>query len=205
MTPIGRGQAMSGVALPVTAFPSTSPPNSNASTLGGIPGTPHLIPTAEPVTFSPTAVAELQSALAAQGFYAGAITGVADPATRAAIIRFQGRAALPETGLPDFRTLSALGVPVETTGTGTASSLSQGLSASASPAAVMQLQRSLIALGLLAGPPSGFFDTSTRQALTALQTSAGLQPTGILDEATLSLIGRLSLTQPFGAIPLTSP
>src|SRR4051794_39023669 len=54
-------------------------------------------------------VAALQVALRAKGLYGATVDGVAGPATRAAVVRFQRRARLAADGVAGPRTRRALG------------------------------------------------------------------------------------------------
>lgn len=54
---------------------------------------------------------------------------------------------------------------------------------------VRQLQQALNDNGFNAGEVDGVFGASTRAALRRFQSKAGLQPTGEIDQQTLSLVG----------------
>lgn len=58
---------------------------------------------AAPAAPSRALVSEVQRGLAARGYYAGAVDGVAGSATREAVRRFQADASLPVTGAVDQR------------------------------------------------------------------------------------------------------
>jgi len=65
---------------------------------------------------------------------------------------------------------------------------------------ITQLQQALNDNGFDAGPVDGVFGAQTIAALKRFQTKAGLQPTGQIDQQTLTLVG---MQPPAGSTPTT--
>ena len=106
---------------------------------------------------------EIQGLLAARGYYTGAVDGVAGPATRAALRRFQRDAGLPETGRADRETIDRL-----------------RLAATRLPSTA-EIQRLLAARGYYTGAVDGIAGPATRSAIRRFQRDAGLPVTGAAD------------------------
>ena len=114
-------------------------------------------------------VSALQTDLATAGFYAGRIDGIYGPATIAAVEALQKDAGLPETGLMDPPTQTAL-----------AAILGRQTSAQ-----VGALQGILISAGYYDGEVDGIWSRQVEEALKALQEDLGVPATGVVDAATL--------------------
>ncbi len=128
-----------------------------------------------------TAVADytraLQSALTTAGFYEGEIDGVYGPATVEAVERLQADAGLPVTGLVDRATAEALDEAVAAAG---------GDAAAAELAHTAALQTVLTVTGHWTGPIDGEWTDALTAALQAFQTDLGVEPTGVVDPATIA-------------------
>ncbi len=128
-----------------------------------------------------TAVADytrtLQSALATAGYYEGEIDGVYGPATVDAVERLQEDAGLPVTGLVDRATAAALDEAVAAAG---------GDVAAAELAHTAALQTVLTVTGYWTGPIDGEWTDALTAALQAFQTDLGVEPTGVVDPATIA-------------------
>ena len=114
-------------------------------------------------------VTALQTDLRNAGFYSGDIDGIYGPATIAAVEQLQEQAGLPVTGLMDPATQRALADLL-------------GQQESAQTAA---LQGILTATGHYSGPIDGIWSPEVEEALKALQTELGVEPTGVIDAETL--------------------
>lgn len=114
-------------------------------------------------------VSALQTDLATAGFYAGRIDGIYGPETIAAVEELQKDAGLPETGLMDPPTQTAL-----------AAILGRQTSAQ-----VGALQGILISAGYYDGEVDGIWSRQVEDALKALQEDLGVPATGVVDAATL--------------------
>lgn len=149
------------------------------------------------------AVTDLQQRLLAAGIAVrGGADGIFGAGTGEALRQFQSSKGLPATGVVDAATASALGgVQVSSSNgpsTGSSSSSNGGSPSSGSLVglkigsrgdAVKQLQQQLIAAGhRLAGGADGVFGVVTATALGAFQTSAGLKPTAVVDDATVAAL-----------------
>jgi hypothetical protein len=95
---------------PTPAFPGLPVPQSSSGIPSGTPPSPLAQDLRTPAALTPSQVAEMQSLLAAQGFYHGPITGVMDGATHSAIRNYQEAARIPATGQPEAATANTLGV-----------------------------------------------------------------------------------------------
>ena len=128
-----------------------------------------------------TAVADytraLQSALTTAGYHEGEIDGVYGPATVEAVERLQADAGLPVTGLVDRATAEALDEAVTAAG---------GDAAAAEVAHTAALQTVLTVTGHWTGPIDGEWTDALTAALQAFQTDLGVEPTGVVDPATVA-------------------
>ena len=120
------------------------------------------------------------------------------PAAEVSLRAAQGVLGLPVTGTADdaaWGALTAAAAALFTVTPATAAPRPQGvwpgytLAAGSAGQAVRQLQRWLNRLGCLDGglgfvPQTGFLDSATAAALAAYQRRAGLQPPGVVDDAT---------------------
>jgi murein L,D-transpeptidase YcbB/YkuD len=132
-----------------------------------------------------TAVADytraLQSALTTAGYHEGEIDGVYGPATVEAVERLQADAGLPVTGLVDRATAEALDEAVTAAG---------GDAAAAELAHTAALQTVLTVTGHWTGPIDGEWTDALTAALQAFQTDLGVEPTGVIDPATIAAAQR---------------
>ncbi len=149
-------------------------------------------PTASaPVTSGPAAVVaygifdssvvELQGMLAKLGHAPGPVDGAFGPLTLVAVTRFQTAAGLPGTGTVDQATWDAL---VVAAGGSTGGTTTIVVGYATRGAKVLELQQMLAALGHAPGPVDGIFGPMTRSAVAAFQSSSGLDPDGIVGQAT---------------------
>lgn len=131
-----------------------------------------------------SAVTQLQSNLKSAGYFPTSVrsTGYYGPVTERAVRRFQQAKGLRVDGVVGSNTLAALvGTPESNDGTLTATRLEPGNSGQA----VVELQNRLRALGIYAGPVTGFYGTLTQAAVRDFQQARGLGVTGIADTSTL--------------------
>jgi murein L,D-transpeptidase YcbB/YkuD len=119
----------------------------------------------------------LQSALTTAGHYDGEIDGVYGPATVEAVERLQADAGLPVTGLVDRATAEALDEAVTAAG---------GDAAATELAHTAALQTVLTVTGHWTGPIDGEWTDALTAALQAFQTDLGVEPTGVIDPATIA-------------------
>ena len=119
----------------------------------------------------------LQSSLTTAGHYDGEIDGVYGPATVEAVERLQADAGLPVTGLVDRATAEALDEAVAAAG---------GDAAAAELAHTAALQTVLTVTGHWTGPIDGEWTDALTAALQAFQTDLGVEPTGVIDPATIA-------------------
>jgi peptidoglycan hydrolase-like protein with peptidoglycan-binding domain len=116
-------------------------------------------------------VRNLQRDLARLRFYAGPISGVYTPATRAAVIRFQRAKHLVPDGEWGLKSQAALDKAL-------GRKPSAPAAASARLGWVRKLQRDLARLRFYAGPISGVYTPATRAAVIRFQTAKHLVPDG---------------------------
>lgn len=121
----------------------------------------------------------LQTALAAAGYYQGEIDGVYGPSTADAVKALQTAAGLPVTGLVDKATMAALDAAVTQKG---------GAIAVQSATATAAVQTTLKLAGFWPGAIDGKWTDELTAALMAFQTSIGVPPSGVLDLATLAAV-----------------
>ncbi len=145
-----------------------------------------------------TAVADytraLQSALTTAGYHDGEIDGVYGPATVEAVEQLQADAGLPVTGLVDQATAESLDEAVTAAG---------GDAAAAEVAHTAALQTVLTVTGHWTGPIDGEWTDALTAALQAFQTDLGVEPTGVIDPATIAAAQR-ALEEARTATPTTT-
>jgi predicted lipoprotein with Yx(FWY)xxD motif len=141
--------------------------------------------------------AALQTELQQVGYYEGAIDGIYGPATVEAVKRLQADSDLPETGFVDQATAEALDELLAELELQTAS---DNLTHSAAVQTVLTLT------GFWQGPIDGVWTDELTVALQEFQTSLGVEPTGVVDAATLAAFElALAERQAAPAAPPTTP
>lgn len=128
----------------------------------------------------------LQRRLNEFGYFSGAADGVFGDATRMAVESFQMVNGLPVTGVADGYTLMRLMADSPISWPGFLSEMSA--TAGDSGLNVYVLQKKLRAMGYFEGDCTGSYGDLTRQAVSAFQENNGLEPTGIADSATWTVI-----------------
>ena len=119
----------------------------------------------------------LQTELQAVGYYDGPIDGIYGPATLDGVKRLQADSDLPETGFVDKATAEALddllaALDLQTT----AANLTHTAS----------VQTALTVTGYWQGPIDGVWTDELTAALKEFQVALGVEPTGVVDAATLA-------------------
>ncbi len=141
------------------------------------------------------AVVELQQKLMAAGVHVpGGADGVFGSGTAEAVKQFQKQHSFSPTGQVDASTAAALaGVSAAgATSTSSNSSALVGLKIGIRGSAVKKLQRKLIAAGFtVVGGADGVFGVLTSNALRSFQNANGLSVTGVVDEATGSVLAKV--------------
>ena len=149
-------------------------------------------------------VKTLQSNLKKLGFFSNAPTGYYGDLTVAAVKKFQKKYGIPATGVVATLTYNKLDkllkpkAPAKTT-TKSSSKPAQkpvksepaGLKEGSAGQQVTKLQNDLRLLGYMKVTPTGDFGPITGNAVYQLQKYYGMDPNGIADNKTLSVIGRL--------------
>jgi murein L,D-transpeptidase YcbB/YkuD len=120
--------------------------------------------------------AALQADLQVAGYYTGEVDGVYGPETVAAVEQLQEAAGLPVTGLVDGPTERALETAVQA-GTDVAAAEAANHNAA--------IQGALKVLGYWDGPVDGEWSDELGAAVAELQRDLGIEPTGVVDPATL--------------------
>lgn len=140
-------------------------------------------------------VTALQQALDELGFYSGAADGIFGAGTKNAVLAFQLKNGLSQTGTADEATQTLLyeGKPLNSRGRKTAvktvSPAANAVVASGGTGAmVSKLQSRLRELGYYSGFVDGICGAGTVSAIRAFQKKAGLKQTGKADETTRSLL-----------------
>jgi peptidoglycan hydrolase-like protein with peptidoglycan-binding domain len=129
--------------------------------------------------------AQLQTALAAAGYYQGDIDGVYGPSTVDGVKALQTAAGLPVTGLVDKATMAALEAAVTSKG---------GAIAVQTATATAAVQTTLKLAGFWPGAIDGKWTDELTTALMAFQTSISVPPSGVLDLATLAAVQQKTAT-----------
>ena len=140
-------------------------------------------------------VMHVQQLLIAAGIAVrGGVDGAFGPGTETAVKQYQGQRGLPVNGVVDAPTAITLGILPPTP------ILAQG----SGGAAVKQVQRQLIALGIpVRGGADGSFGSGTAKAVQAFQSSRSLSATGVVDAATAAILAEAADTAATPTPPAT--
>jgi peptidoglycan hydrolase-like protein with peptidoglycan-binding domain len=184
--------------VPATTVPPTIVPATTAPASNGAQGATSPLLGLQ-LGASGDAVKTLQRTLVQAGVQVrGGADGKFGLATQGALKQYQQLAGLATSGIVDAPTASALASGRSVTG-GTPTL--NGLKAGAIGGSVKALQQALIAAGVpVRGGADGVFGPATAQALKTFQTSQGLQPTGVVDDAT---VAALTAPKPIVTPPVT--
>ena len=131
-------------------------------------------------------VRQLQLAILATGLYlSGGADGTFGTSTHRAVTLVQRVNGLPETGVVDAATASALGLTGSASSPSTPAPAGTVVQLGATGAAVKRVQQLLIKAGInVVGGADGVFGPQTRRAVTSFQGLHGLPQTGSVDPAT---------------------
>jgi len=123
----------------------------------------------------------LQHSLALAGYYTATVDGVYGPATVEAVEALQEAHDLPVTGAMDKATSAALESELADLG---------GAAAEQSVATAAAVQQTLSLAGFWSGPIDGEWTPALTEALEAFQTELGVEPSGVVDAATVAALER---------------
>jgi peptidoglycan hydrolase-like protein with peptidoglycan-binding domain len=138
----------------------------------------------------------LQTELQQVGYYDGPIDGIYGPATVDAVKRLQADSGLNETGFVDAATAEALNALLaELDLQNAAANLTQTAS----------VQTVLKAAGYWEGPIDGVWTDELTAALQQFQTTLGVEPTGVVDAATLAAFEQALAGGAEGPPPTVAP
>ena len=131
-------------------------------------------------------VRQLQLAILATGLYlSGGADGTFGTSTHRAVTLVQRVNGLPETGVVDAATASALGLTGSASSPSTPAPAGTVVQLGATGAAVKRVQQLLIKAGVnVVGGADGIFGPQTRRAVSSFQGLQGLPQTGNVDAAT---------------------
>ena len=133
------------------------------------------------------AVRTLQANLKKLGFFHVEPTGYFGDITLASVKKFQKKYNIPTTGVVASLTHAKLDQLLRAAEKPKPEGLSQGASGSR----VKKIQQDLNTLGYMKVTPTGHFGPITESALIQLQKYYGIEPHGVADKETLSLIEKL--------------
>jgi len=133
----------------------------------------------------------LQTDLTTAGYDPGPIDGVYGPKTVAAVQQLQKDSGLKETGFVDEATSRALQEKLAEVGQ------QQALQTA-------QVQRILTIVGFWDGPVDGVWTPELTQALKDFQTALGVEPTGVVDAATIAAFQQAIANLEPGGTPTTT-
>lgn len=119
----------------------------------------------------------LQQDLTATGYYTGTVDGLYGPQTVQAVQALQKANGLPVTGTVDKATAIALQEEL--------AALS-GAAAQESVATTAAIQQTLTLAGFWDGPIDGIWTPALTEAVKEFQTELGVEPTGVVDAATVA-------------------
>ncbi|WP_457101940.1 peptidoglycan-binding domain-containing protein [Microbacterium sp. P5_E9] len=136
----------------------------------------------------------LQTDLATAGRYTDPVDGVYGPATVAAVEGLQEANGLPVTGTVDKATAAALQGELLALG---------GAATQEALATTAAVQQTLKLVGFWDGPVDGTWTPELTEALMAFQTELGVEPTGVVDAATIAAFEKAiaDLTAPASPSP----
>jgi len=131
----------------------------------------------------------LQKELNQVGYYDGPVDGIYGPQTVDAVKRLQADSGLPQTGFVDIATARALDEKLAAVGQHAAAAQSTHTTA---------VQTTLTLAGFWTGNIDGVWTDELTAALQAFQSKLGVEPTGVVDAATLAAfeLGLVELTRP---------
>lgn len=135
-------------------------------------------------------IADIQTALTELGYYSGPIDGQESDEFREAVAAFQADNGLEPTGTLDAATIAAIQAALGDNPLLTAT--------------IIEVQQLLTELGYYTGPIDGVFSEELSNAIKAFQTDLGVEPTGILDAATLQAIYQAGVSAGGGDQPPAS-
>ena len=138
----------------------------------------------------------LQTELQQVGYYEGAIDGIYGPETVDAVKRLQADSDLTETGFVDRATAEALDALLADLELQAAAT---NLTHTASVQTVLTLT------GFWSGPVDGVWTDELTAALQEFQTALGVEPTGVVDAATLAAFQQALAGEPGSPTPTTEP
>jgi peptidoglycan hydrolase-like protein with peptidoglycan-binding domain len=161
----------------------------NRQTLVALGVQPDTVSGANPrvEAYGPATIRKVQQTLNNRGFQAGPVDGTLGASLQAALKDFQKSENLEPTGVLNQQTLAALGLPSEPVVT--VERRAPVFVVPPASATVRQAQQALNQRGFNAGPADGVMGDATTQAVRNFQSTANLQPTGRLDQQTLSALG----------------
>ena len=139
----------------------------------------------------------LQTELQQVGYYDGPIDGIYGPQTVQGVKQLQADSGLPETGFVDIATAGALDAKLAALG-------QQAAAADKTHTAAVQTVLKLA--GFWPGNIDGTWTDELTTALQAFQTKLGVEPTGVVDAATLAAfeLGLVGLASPPGTETATA-
>lgn len=140
-------------------------------------------------------VIELQKILISEGFLNYKVTGYFGALTKTALIKWQTKNNLPVTGIFDSNSRYFLTQKTETSTTNTSTRKTvfvflKDLRIGMRDANVIELQKVLIAEGLLNSEATGYFGSQTKTALVKWQTKNNLPATGYFGPMTRSILNK---------------
>jgi murein L,D-transpeptidase YcbB/YkuD len=138
----------------------------------------------------------LQQDLATAGYYQGDVDGVYGPQTVQAVEDLQSANALPVTGAVDRATADALAAQLAAIG---------GAAAQVSMTTTAAVQQTLKLAGFWDGAVDGVWTPELTEAVKALQTELGVEPTGTVDAATVTAFTDALSRLPADPSPTPSP
>ncbi|MEM7771767.1 MAG: peptidoglycan-binding protein [Cyanobacteria bacterium P01_A01_bin.37] len=136
-------------------------------------------------------VNQVQTRLAALGFYSGPVTGFYGELTEAAVRSFQSANGLTVDGVVGPATLAAIQQGSQSSSSSTPDPNDGLLEQGEVGPAVADLQRRLKNLNYYNGPIDGDFGSLTVDAVTRFQRAQGLTADGVVGPATLAAISRV--------------
>ena len=138
----------------------------------------------------------LQTELQQVGYYEGPIDGIYGPATVDAVKRLQADSDLTETGFVDRATAEALDALLADL---------ELQAAAANLTHTASVQTVLTLTGFWQGPVDGVWTDELTAALQDFQTALGVEPTGVVDAATLAAFQQALAGEQASTTPTTEP